>query len=186
MKLWLVRHAQPEVAPGTCYGQLDLPARASDTERCAQALATALPINARLVHSPLRRCAELATQLHGLRPDLSPAADDRLKEMHFGEWEGLLWRSIDPAGLKVWTDDFAKHRVGGHGESVTQVMDRVAAAFDDMGLDVHGNTVWITHAGVIRAVELIARGQRHITRADEWPLAAPEYGQWFTLTLQTP
>jgi alpha-ribazole phosphatase len=65
-------------------------------------------------------------------------------------------------------------------------MDRVAAAFDDMARDPHGDTVWITHAGVIRAVELIARGQRHITRADQWPLAAPEYGQWVTLTLQTP
>lgn len=186
MKLWLVRHAQPEVASGTCYGQLDLPARAPHTERCAAALAIVLPANARLMHSPLQRCAELATRLHQLRPDLTPVADDRLKEMHFGEWEGQLWQAIDPNALKAWTDDFATHRVGSHGESVTQVMNRVAAAFDDVGRGPSGDTVWITHAGVIRAVELLARGQRHITRASEWPLTAPEYGQWFTLTLQTP
>ena len=28
MKLWLLRHAAPEVAPGTCYGRLDLAAGA--------------------------------------------------------------------------------------------------------------------------------------------------------------
>jgi alpha-ribazole phosphatase len=47
-----------------------------------------------------------------------------------------------------------------------------------------GNTLWITHAGVIRAVELIARGLRQIARAEQWPTDAPDYGQWRTLTLQ--
>jgi len=189
MRLWLVRHAQPEVAPGTCYGQLDIPAQALATEHCAQALAKAIPHHARVMHSPLQRCAGLARQLQGLRPDLASTADGRLQEMHFGEWEGQRWQAIDPAALQAWTDHFAAHRVGGHGETVTQVMDRVAAAFDELAHSPAGvsrDTVWITHAGVIRAVELIAGGQRQLTRADEWPLAAPEYGQWFTLTLQPP
>ncbi len=192
MRLWLVRHAQPEVAPGTCYGQLDIPAQALATEHCAQALASALPALARIMHSPLQRCALLAWQLQALRPDLAavaPVADPRLQEMHFGEWEGQRWQAIDPAALQRWTDDFAMHCVGGHGESVTQVMDRVAAAFDEIGRapsDITTDAVWITHAGVIRAVELIARGQRQITRADQWPAAAPDYGQWLTLTLQFP
>jgi alpha-ribazole phosphatase len=41
--------------------------------------------------------------------------------------------------------------------------------------------LWITHAGVIRAVQLLAQGLRHIEHAGQWPLDAPNYGQWQTL-----
>jgi alpha-ribazole phosphatase len=60
-------------------------------------------------------------------------------------------------------------------------MARVASAFDE--LSGRADTLWITHAGVIRAAELIARGVRQIARADEWPIDAPAYGQWCTLEL---
>ena len=34
-RLWLVRHAQPVVATGTCYGALDVPADAAATQVAA-------------------------------------------------------------------------------------------------------------------------------------------------------
>ena len=43
MKLWLVRHAQPRIEAGVCYGQLDLAADAQATRPCAEALAQVLP-----------------------------------------------------------------------------------------------------------------------------------------------
>ena len=43
------------------------------------------------------------------------------------------------------------------------------------------NTVWITHAGVIRAATLLHRGLRQITRADQWPTATPGLGAWTVL-----
>lgn len=104
--------------------------------------------------------------------------------MDFGSWEGCAWQDIAPAELQAWTDGFAHHAVGGNGESAMQVMTRVASAFDE--LQGPADTLWITHAGVIRAAELIARGQRQITRAEEWPMTAPAYGQWCTLELKTP
>jgi len=42
-RLWLVRHAPVLAPPGTCYGQLDLPADPQATLQSARALATALP-----------------------------------------------------------------------------------------------------------------------------------------------
>ena len=176
MTLWLVRHAQPLVDAGICYGQLDLKADAAATLTCAQSLAKALPPGISVVTSPLQRCEQLAQALLATRPDLTIKKDARLQEMNFGAWEGQPWAAIARAELDAWTADFASYQPGGSGESVTQFMARVACACDDLPND--RDTVWITHAGVIRAVTLFQQGLRQITRADQWPLDAPGCGQW--------
>ncbi len=181
-RLFLVRHARPLIAAGTCYGQLDMPADAAATRQCAQALAQWLPPGVQVVSSPLQRCEQLAPVLIGLRSDLAYKTDARLQEMNFGDWEGRAWQDIAPAELQAWTDDFAHYAAGGSGESVTAFMARVAAAFDALK-NTAPDTLWITHAGVMRAVELLARGERQISRADQWPLSAPDYGQWQTVAL---
>lgn len=181
MKLWLARHAQPLVKAGICYGRRDVPDDPSATTQCAKALAALLPANTCVVSSPLQRCEHLAQLIQALRPDLIYTIDPRLQEMDFGLWEGQPWQAIAQTELEAWTSDFANYAVGHNGEAVSRFMKRVAAAFDE--LQKQGNTLWITHAGVIRAVELIARGRRQIERADQWPLDAPNYGQWRTLAL---
>lgn len=181
-QLWLARHAQPLIAPGVCYGQLDMAAEPRATAECAQALATALPAGLRVVASPLQRCEQLAQALRALRPDLAYKTDARLKEMAFGQWEGRAWQSIAQSELAAWTSEFAHYPAGQSGESVAAFMARVGAAFDEAR---SANTLWITHAGVIRAATLLAQGVRHIERADQWPLDAPKYGQWQTLALNT-
>ena len=181
MTLWLVRHAQPMIAPGICYGQLDVPADQIETRQCAEMLKNVLPQGAYLLTSTLQRCELLARTLIGVQPDLTFKEDARLQEMNFGQWEGRPWADIDPDALSAWTSDFANYRAGGTGESVTQFMARVASAIDE--LDLANDTVWITHAGVIRAATLIAQGIRHISQADQWPMAAPAYGQWCKLTI---
>lgn len=183
MKLWLLRHAQPLVDAGICYGRLDLAADAGATAECARELAARLPEGIRIISSPLQRCEQLAHALQSLRPDLTSKTDVRLQEMDFGRWEGRAWQAISPLDLHAWTTDFANYAAGHDGESVTAFMARVASAFD--ALQDQDDTLWITHAGVIRAVELLAQGVRRIERASQWPLDAPEYGQWRTLTLQT-
>ena len=184
MKLWLVRHAQPLIESGICYGQLDVAADAGATAECAQKLAAQLPAGTRVITSPLQRCEQLAHVLPGLRPDLTCTTDARLAEMDFGEWEGRAWQAISQAELQAWTSDFAHYVVGRHGESVRAFMARVGSAFDALqDQQDPGDTLWITHAGVIRAVQLLAQGVRQIARADQWPLDAPKYGQWLTLNL---
>ena len=71
----------------------------------------------------------------------------------------------------------------GGGESVAQFMQRVAAVWDETALAADAPTLWITHAGVIRAATLLQGGQRQITSASQWPAAAPGFGRWVQLTM---
>ena len=187
MKLWLVRHAQPLVAPGICYGRLDVATDAGATAECASKLAARLPNGIRIVTSPLQRCEQLANALIGLRPDLTCKKELRLQEMDFGDWEGRRWDAIGAAALDAWVADFARHRPGG-GESVQAFLQRVAAVWDELwdqanasARDEPADTVWITHAGVIRAATLLQRDLRQLTRADQWPTITPGFGEWSVL-----
>ena len=179
MTIWLARHAQPLIAAGICYGQLDMAADSAATAHCAATLAALLPPATTVVTSPLQRCEQLRQALSGLRRDLTHKTDPRLQEMHFGSWEGRPWTDIAPAELQAWTDDFSGYAAGGSGESVATFMVRVAAALD--ARDPAENTLWITHAGVIRAAMLIASGQRQLHHASQWPTSGPAFGQWVTL-----
>lgn len=175
MSLWVARHAQPLVAPGICYGATDLAADAQLTLQAAQALAQAVPHGIAVQVSPLQRCQQLAQALQALRSDLLMQTDVRLSEMHFGSWEGVPWSDIPRAAVDAWTADFAHHRFGGQ-ESVNQLLARVAAAWDE--LQPAGNRLWIAHAGIARAVALLARGVRQLERAEDWPVAGLGYGEW--------
>ena len=183
MTLWLVRHAQPLIEKGVCYGQLNVAADLKASQTSASELLEELPGRIHIVTSPLQRCELLAQYIQGLQPDLALKTDPKLQEMHFGSWEGRPWADIDQRELSAWTDDFAHYRAGTTGESVTQFMARVASAYDE--LDPTQDTLWVTHAGVIRAAGLIASGIRHITQADQWPTQAPAYGQWCKLPVNS-
>jgi alpha-ribazole phosphatase len=173
------RRAQPLIEAGVCYGRLDIAADAQATLHCAEALARLLPPGIAVVTSPLQRCEQLAHVLLWLRPDLTFKTDARLREMDFGSWEGRRWDAIGLAALDAWVADFAQHRPGG-GESVQAFMQRVAGLWDEARAPA-ADTVWITHAGVIRAATLLQRGLRQITRTDQWPTAAPGFGAWTVL-----
>jgi alpha-ribazole phosphatase len=173
--LWLVRHATPLVAAGVCYGRLDVAADPRHTASAAAALAAALPAGVKVVSSPLLRCRQLAEALTLLRPDVSLDHDARLAEMDFGDWEGRRWADLGAETLERWTADFANFAPGG-GEPVIAFMTRVGCALDSLEPGVE--TVWITHAGVIRAAGLIAAGHRTVSSATEWPSAEIEFGSW--------
>ena len=181
MRLWLVRHAQPLVAPGICYGATNVPADATATLQAAQALALTLPPEIDVISSPLQRCEQLAISIRELRPDLPHTTDPRLKEMNFGSWEGQRWADIAPHEFALWTANFGDWRFGGI-ESVQDVMTRVASLLSETRAS--GNdAVWVTHAGVIRAATLLAQGVREVARADQWPSSAIEFGQATVLNL---
>ena len=174
MKLWLVRHAQPLIAPGICYGATDIPADTAATQQAAQALAMTLPPGIRVITSPLQKCEQLMQYIRGLRPDLNCKSDARLKEMDFGCWEGQRWSDIAPSEIAKWTDNFGHWRFG-RVESVQDVMTRVAGLWDEAR--IAGNeAVWVTHAGVIRATILLSQGVREVTRADQWPSLEIPFG----------
>lgn len=182
-QLWVVRHAQPRVAPGTCYGALDVTADPAATAECARRLAVVLPHGLWVRHSPLQRCEQLAQSLQALRPDLASEADGRLVEMDFGTWEGRAWTDIAHADIEAWTARFADHCPGG-GESLASMLRRVAHALQEARETAHrqkGDVLWISHAGVARCVQWLQDGRAANgvpPQADQWPLEAPAPGYW--------
>jgi len=174
-RLWLVRHAAPLVAPGVCYGRLDVDADAQATQQAAQALAQALPARASVRHSPLRRCAQLAQALQALRPELASQPDARLQEMDFGAWEGRPWDALPRCELDAWAEDLHGHAPGG-GEPLAVMLVRVQEALD--ALCSEQDMVWITHAGVARCVHWLRTHPGRTATAAEWTQPAPAPGQW--------
>ncbi len=182
MALWIVRHATPLVASGVCYGALDVAADTQHTLQAARALAQALPVQCQVRVSPLQRCIQLADALSDMRPELKPQTDTRLREMDFGTWEGVAWDAIPLAAMQAWTDDFGAHRFGG-AESANEVLARVADVWDAAMQHPDKVQVWITHAGVARAVQLLSQGIRRVDSASDWPKDAPGYGEWWRLDI---
>lgn len=190
--LWLLRHAQPLIDTGTCYGRLDIPADALHTQQSAAAFAAVMPAHAALRHSPLQRCTQLVQALM-LTPAYPSACssytvDPRLQEMDFGTWEGCRWDAIAPAAIDAWAQQLAD-TAPGDGESLAHMLDRVREALLDSWLhDSRQGTrdvVWVTHAGVVRCVQWLLHQGRHTPTAADWQLPAPAYGRWFSLPWAT-
>lgn len=184
MQLWLVRHAQVLLAPGLCYGASDVPADPALTADCARRLAAALPPAMPVWCSTLSRCQALAAALQVQRPALAVTVDKRLAEMDFGDWEGQPWAAIGRPAVNAWMDDFVHHRPGG-GESVARFLDRVQKAMQDFLTTRHAQGLWITHAGVIKAVRALATRHGPIAQADDWPVESVACGTWTVLNLPT-
>lgn len=140
-RLHFIRHPLPIIDAGICYGRCDVPA--SQIEQVAKTLISVLPADLPLWSSPLVRCRTLAERLHP-----QPIIDNRLAEMHFGDWEGKRWDDIPRAELDAWAADVAGYAPPG-GESPRDLQRR---ALDFVAsLDVP-EAVIVTHAGVIRTL----------------------------------
>ena len=185
MKLCLVRHAPVIAQAGLCYGTTDLAAHHAGTLAAAAAVSAAievpLPAGTTFVSSPLQRCAVLAKNIATLRPDL-PACryDANLAEMNFGAWEGVPWQAIARSEFDAWMADFSDGRAGRTGESTRLFMHRVGVAWDAWRAS-GSDALWVTHAGVMRAVSLLQRGVRFPENAAEWPSHPIAFGEWLVV-----
>lgn len=149
MDVYLVRHTTPNIAKGTCYGQLDVDVTASFDEELAR-LREHLPLDEEWVcyASPLQRCAKLARALRG---EGEIHFDDRLKELAFGEWEGLLWSEIDSDVRAEWMKDFTENQAPG-GESYRELYQRCEAFWSDLLSQPNEHVVVVAHGGSIRSL----------------------------------
>lgn len=150
MRLYLIRHPQPLVAAGICYGSSDLAVAPGERTRVLAGCLPALPSGLRLYSSPLRRCAELAVDMAAAL-DVPLAYDARLAEMHFGDWEMRAWDAIARAEIDAWAADGAGYRPGG-GESVVQMARRVCAFVEGLRRSEQ-DVLLICHAGTIKMLK---------------------------------
>lgn len=148
----LLRHGKTEGGLGfngstnvglTPLGQEQMWAAASPVERWQSIIA-----------SPLRRCTEFAEAL-AQHTRIPIEVDDRLREIHFGAWEGRTCEDIakhDPKHLqRFWDDPAACPPPGGEPLSVFEA--RVVACWQYHLQRCAGKcALFITHGGAIRAI----------------------------------
>ena len=107
LTLILVRHTPVLVAPGTCYGRLDVPLRAESVVDIAAVVARLGGVRPDTVRtSPSSRCRVLADAIAVARGGVV-MEDARLRELDFGAWEGLAWDDVPRAALDLWAADLA-------------------------------------------------------------------------------
>jgi alpha-ribazole phosphatase len=155
MKLYLLRHPQPDVAPGLCYGAADVAAGAVAMAEVRMRLAsTGLPGDLPVYTSPLRRCAALAGSLGAATLHV----DARLAEMDFGTWELRPWSDIPRAEVDAWNADLLRYRPGG-AENVLDVARRVAAFRAGLLRAGTREALVVCHAGTIRLLLALRAGR---------------------------
>lgn len=107
-----------------------------------------------IISSPLQRCADFAQAL-GQRHAIPLTFDERLKEMHFGAWEGRstdeLMATDADALQQFWTDP-VKYTPP-DAESLTHFSTRVLLSWRDI-VNRYSNqkVLLVTHGGVIRVL----------------------------------
>lgn len=179
MKVYLVRHTSVDVPSGTCYGQTDVPLRASFEEEAAVCKAairrTGIDFT-RVYASPLSRCTRLASYC-GF-PDAE--RDDRLKEMHMGEWEMQRFDEITDPRIQEWYQDYLRVRTTG-GESFMDVLARVSDFLDHLDR-TSGPVLIFAHGGVLVAAQVYA-GK---VKLEDAMKALPPYGGMVEIDLPLP
>ncbi len=156
MRLLLVRHPQPVIETGICYGRSDLDVSAAQLAHARRQLANDHPTARAIYTSPLQRCAKLAQQLaeHWNLP--APDPDARLAEIDFGQWELQRWDDIPRPEIDAWAADLVHYQPGG-GESVLQMAVRVHDFYQHWQRQQHDAMV-ICHAGTIRLLQCCHAG----------------------------
>ena len=163
-RLYFVRHGETDWnAEGRLQGQRDIPLNdlgRVQAEECGRLLADLheRPEDLAFFASPLSRTAETMEILRatlGLHP-ASYHREDRLKELAFGQWEGMTWEEVqrrDPAGARRREQDkwFGQPP---EGESYEMLAERLAP-FLPM---VTRHAVVVSHGGVGRTLMAMIGG----------------------------
>lgn len=172
MRIYLIRHTAVDVPAGICYGQTDVPLKATFEEEGTVVKQKLDEIRPAIVYSsPLSRCTRLATHCGFEQPVL----DKRLMELHFGDWEGLEWRNAD---MSVWESDWVNPPTP-NGESFMDLYARVASFLDELKNSAHDPVFIFTHGGVVACAYVYFK-QAEIK--DAFSLM-PRYGEIVEFTL---
>jgi alpha-ribazole phosphatase len=158
MNLLLIRHGQTNWNLEQRFqGQSDIPLNETGRKQ-AHALADRLSAKQfdAVYSSDLQRATETAniiTQMSGCKPDL------RLREVHFGDWEGLTYDEIKakhPDTLADWEADIFKNAPP-HGETLEGLSVRVQSMLDELR-EKHEdqNILIVAHGGVLQTLICLA------------------------------
>jgi len=157
-----VRHGETDWnVEGRLQGQLDIPMNDTGRAQAARNGATLRAYLARegidpaalhFVSSPLGRSMEtMGLVRQALDMDGSWETDDRLKEIHFGEWASHTYAELKEAGAREAVQARKKDKLNfcpPSGESYAALAARVKTWLDSLT----GDTVAVTHGGIFRVL----------------------------------
>lgn len=155
-RLLLLRHGEVEEgARGRIYGRLDpalSPAGRDQAEAAARLAAAARPVA--IYTSPSVRAQDSAAPLAALL-GLAPIVEPRLREIEFGELEGLTFAEAerrDPVTWREWMERPGEVRFPG-GECWDEIRARAVEAAESIAAaHAAAPVAVVTHGGVIRAL----------------------------------
>jgi alpha-ribazole phosphatase len=170
-RVFFIRHAETEMAGRFCgHSDPDVNAQGQvQLARLAEVLSTET-IEA-VYSSDLRRAQSTAHAIAASRKvpvTLRPA----LREIRFGEWEGLSWGQIeqmDPEYARRWVDGYP-HVTAPAGESFPSFEARVLDEVNDLIGRAAESIAVVTHAGVLRVV---LRHLQGCLEQDAWQQTQP-------------
>ncbi len=166
MRLILVRHPKPLCEPGICYGRLDLECE-PEAVRAAAAGLGAIAATASVFSSPARRARDLAARLSA-----EAVVDPRLQELDFGDWEGRRWEDLGREAIEAWNRGLPDSAPP-NGETLSAMAARCEAWLKSLKPSA-SPALAVTHAGPIRVIQAILRGEPLLTYFSEpIPFAEP-------------
>lgn len=137
-----------------------------------------------IISSPLRRCRRFAEHLAD-QLGLPMRVNEHIKEMYFGDWEGISTQSIyenEPELLANFWQFPTKYHAP-NGESFEQFLQRVKVGFDEIHtqMKIHqwNRALVVTHGGVIKLLTCLAR-HKHLN--DLLKMSA-ELGQLYSVKM---
>lgn len=153
--LYLVRHGATTFTKENRYSGSNDPPLLPSSRREARTLAHYLrsQVPERIYTSPLKRAHETA-QL--IKEELTPlpelVVEPRLREIHYGAWEGKTRAEIlagDPQAFRGWDiDPFLSSPP--QGEPVSQVVERIRSFWEEAALSSQSRILLISHRTVLR------------------------------------
>ncbi|WP_108822412.1 alpha-ribazole phosphatase [Dysgonomonas sp. Marseille-P4361] len=141
MKIYIVRHTSVAVS-GICYGQTDVPLKETFEAEAEVVKQKLKDVNYDAVFSsPLSRAKKLAEYCGYTDIQLY----DRLKELHFGDWEMHEWDKID---MTAWEKDWVNNPAP-NGESFQHMYARVSSFIEELKETDYQTVIIFAHGGVI-------------------------------------
>jgi alpha-ribazole phosphatase len=160
MKLFLIRHGQTDWNLNRRFqGQSDVPLNETGRQQ-ANALAKRLSSQTfdAVYSSDLQRATETAKICRSdWQSDLRQ--DPRLREVNFGDWEGLTYTEIKekyPDSLATWERDVYSSSPP-NGETLADLAQRVQSFLDDLPQKHNDQTILVVaHGGVLQVMICLA------------------------------
>lgn len=159
-RLVWVRHATPD-GDGLFLEQSDAPLSAAGRRQLPRLVERISHYRAQAIYSSDLERARATAAAISRRLEVEAKVVPGLREIHFGQWQGLSWVEITkrfPRAARRWLDDFPRQRIPS-GEDFAEFKRRVRRELRKI-VAAHpgGCAIVIAHAGVIRTALASALG----------------------------